>query len=285
MPLDARVEAEKLRQMYKGSQTQGYLKVLLLGESKTGKTSLALTCPRPVHIDSFDPGGTKGLVDLIERGDIIADTQYELEDPLAPTAITKWEWNFKQRLSGKYFESIGTYILDSSTTWADAIMNAIMAKGGMPGEAPRRNHDYVPQKTYIRNGIRQMQNLPCHVIVTGHLRPEYEERVVNKEVIRRLVGYKYMTTGQGDVLIPLLFDEHWITLTRDVPPTDTNRSGLEYCILTSRWQYHEAGTRIGRGRFEQFEKADFKALLKKAGWADSARDKEPLFEGGAKKSK
>ena len=267
--LDARIEAEKLRTKYTNDPRQNSFRVLVTGESGTGKTHLLRTARKPVHVDSFDPGGTLVLRDLIAKGDIVADTIYETEDRTDPSMFREWCRNFEQRVRSKYFESISTYALDSSTLWADAIMSHGMGKDKRAGEAPNFYKDYNPQKVAIQNWMHRILALPCDVVITGHLEGEYDDKVIGEDVRRDLQRYRYMTTGKGAIIIPLLFDEQWTTMVKEGP------EGIQYQILTSPWKYYRGKTRIGRGVFKQFEVADIKALLKKAGW--STNDKAKLY--------
>lgn len=258
--LDARIEAERLRTRYTNDPRQHSFRVLVTGESGSGKTHLLRTARRPVHIDSFDPGGTLVLRDLIERGHVVADTIYESEDRTEPMMFREWARTFEQRVRSKYFESFGTYCLDSSTMWADAIMNWVLLEAKRSGQAPKFTHDYVPQKIQIQNWLKRVLALPCDVIVTGHLEGDYESRIIEGEEVRVLTKYKYMTTGKGSIIVPLLFDEQWTTVATE------KGSGTQYQLLTSKHGLYQAKTRIGRGVFGTFEVADIKALLKKAGW-------------------
>lgn len=267
--LDARIEAEKLRTKYANNPRQNSFRVLVTGESGTGKTHLLRTARKPVHVDSFDPGGTLVLRDLITLGDVIADTEYETEDRTQPTMFREWCRTFESRVRSKYFESIATYALDSSTLWADAIISWIQGKDKRAGEAPNFYRDYNPQKIEIQNWMHRILALPCDIVVTGHLEGEYDDKVVGEDVRRDLQRYRYMTTGKGAIIIPLMFDEQWTTVVKQTS------EGAQYQILTSHWGYYRGRTRIGRGKFAQFEKPDVKALLKKAGW--STADKPKLF--------
>ncbi len=270
--LDARIEAERLRTRYASDPRQQSFRVLVTGESGTGKTHLFRTARRPVHVDSFDPGGTLVLRDLIERGHIVADTIYETEDRTDPTMFREWARNFEHRSKNKYFESFGTYCLDSSTMWAEAIMNWVLKEAQITGKAPRWAHDYVPQKVEIQNWMRRILTLPCDVVVTGHLESIYEAVILHRgtkeeETVQVLTGYKYMTTGKGAIIIPLLFDEQWTTFAEE------KGMGTEYRMITAKWKLYRARTRIGRGVFETFEKPDIKVLLKKAGWPTNDKEK------------
>ena len=74
--LKVKERAMKARQMYADSASQ-FSNFLIYGDFGTGKTQILSTCPKPVFIDSFDPGGTKtaALQPLIDKGDVIVDTR------------------------------------------------------------------------------------------------------------------------------------------------------------------------------------------------------------------
>jgi hypothetical protein len=73
------------------------------------------------------------------------------------------------------------------------------------------------------------------------------------------VKLRFLTTGKGVVTIPLLFDEIYVTTTKE------SSSGVTYQLLTARTGTYLAATRIGRNKFEAYETPNLTALLKKAG--------------------
>lgn len=253
---------KEIRGFYDSDERQNSFNLLLCGDSGTGKTFLASTARKPVHIDSFDSGGCKHLRPWIERGEILVDTRFENDDPFNPKAFKLWIQEMEKKEKADYFSSIGTFVLDSATSWADAIMNSVLKQAGIPGQAPRFTHDYHPQKVLITNWIKRMLKYPCDFILTGHLDS-------SKDEVSGKVSYRFMTTGKGEVTIPLLFDEIWVTDTKETS------KGVEYRILTKRSGPYVARTRIGREVFETYESPDIKKMLKKAGL--NVEDK-PLFK-------
>ena len=262
MPLDARLENERLRKLYLEDENRDKYNLLLLGEKGTGKTYIANTVRKPVFVDSFDPDGTLTVREMKKKGDLLAETKYEHEDPLKPTAYAQWVKDFEEKEKANYFANFGTYMLDSSTIWAEAIMNFILSKDGRAGTAPLFTKDYVPQKVMIHNALKRVLNLPCDVIVTGHVEPM-------KDDLLGSVEYRYMTTGKGTVIIPLMFTEVWIA--------DTNQSskGVEYRIVTQRTGKYMASSRLSAGKLDTYETPDIKAILKKCGV--DIKDKPGLF--------
>jgi hypothetical protein len=253
MSLDIKTEVAEIRKRYSEDPRQKSFNVLVLGEMGSGKTFLLRTVRFPCHIDSFDPGGTKCLRDEIAAGKIIADTRFESEDRMHPSMFQLWKTEFEKRRQGGYFDQIATYCIDSSSTWAEAIMNRILQKAQIAGEAPRWAHDYVPQKIEIQNRLRVCLDLPCDFFLTGHLE-QYEDQEDQR------IRYRYMTTGKGTIIIPTLFDEVYVM--------DPKRSsaGVEYRILTKNTGTHTARSRLAKGgMLDIYEEANIKKLLKKAG--------------------
>ena len=252
MPLDIKTEISKIKEFYKNDVKQNSFNLLLLGESGSGKTFLSRTARKPVHIDSFDIGGTKCVEKWIDKGEIYADTQWESEDPLKPSEFKKWKKEFEYRLTGGYFNYFGTYWLSSGTSWSDAVMNYVLAKAGLAGEAPRFTKDYTPQKVMIRNYITKMLSLPCDFVFEGHLKLVEDP---DKGTV-----FRFMTTGQGMVTIPLLFDEIYVT-----SPKETS-NGIEYRLLTKSTGTYLARSRLSAdGLLDTYEKPDIKHILKKVG--------------------
>jgi hypothetical protein len=253
MPIDAKVEAEKLRKMYKEDPRQSLASILMTAESGKGKTYSLRTAPFPVHIDSFDPRGTKCVRDLIEKGDIVADTRYENDDPMEPHAFNLWKKEFEARRVGKYFNSISTYVLDSASTFTEAVMNQIQKDRKAPGTVPLWEKDYHPQKVKLRKWISKCVNLPCHFVLTGHLEPQ-------KDKEGNIIGRRFLMTGKGAITIPLLFDEIWVLDNKE-----TSR-GLEYFITLQSTGMLLARSRLaGTGKLDKIEPTNLRSIFKKAG--------------------
>jgi hypothetical protein len=232
---------------------QDSFNLLLLGEMGGGKTFILRTARFPVHLDSFDPGGSKGLRKWIKEGKIIVDSRWESESRLAPWAFDEWLEVMEHRQRIGYFKHIGTYALDSSTMWAEAAMNKILLAASRPGTSPRFTKDYEPQKNLMRNSIKEILDLPCDFIMTGHLEQF-------NDVAEGTVRYRYMTTGKGAIIIPTQFDEIWVCA-----PTEGS-GGVKYRVLTQSTGTHTCRSRLAElGLLEQYEEPDIKAILKKVG--------------------
>jgi AAA domain len=261
MPLNAKIDAERLRNLY--MDTKETVSILLTGESGHGKTYLAKTAPFPVLMDSFDPGGTLSVRDEIHKGNIIP-TNFESEDPYDPEVFLRWERTFNERVKDNYFASFACYWLDSATWWIDCILAAILKKAGRPGQAPKWQSDWYPNKIILQNYIRKCQNLPCHFILTAHLLPQKDQE-------GNILCWRPNFSGQAQVVVPTMFDEIWLMDRKE------KSSGFDYTIRTQASGMYNARSRLaGAAHIEKVEPANLRAILKKAGV--NSMDKPRLLE-------
>lgn len=249
---EIKAEAQKMAEAYKNDPKQKSFNALILGELGTGKTFIARTARKPVHIDSFDPGGSKCLRDSIAKGEIIVDARYESEDRLKPSMYQIWKTEFDRRRKMGYFERIGTYMIDSSTSWAEAIMNRVLQIAEREGKAPRFTKDYTPQKIEIFNMLSWCLDLPCDFILTGHLE-QFEDAETST------IRYRYMTTGKGAIIIPTKFDEIYIMVAKEAS------DGVKYRLLTKNTGTYTARSRLAKeGLLDTYEEPNIKKILEKA---------------------
>jgi hypothetical protein len=254
MALDIKKEFADIKAMYDAQPRNKTFNALIYGGFGVGKTNILRTCRKPVLVHSFDPGGTKTVRDEIEKGSIIADTRFENEDPFHPTVFKMWDDEYHRLKKGGVFDGIGTYVLDSATTWASAAMNVVLDKGKRAGSQPFQQ-DYLPAMTLIENAVKDMTTLPCDVILIAH------EDVDKDEASGKMfVGPLFV--GKLKYRIPILFDEIYYATTKETS------QGVSYYLLTRTTGLYRARTRLGKGGiFDTYEVQDIKALLKKAGYS------------------
>lgn len=266
MSLEAKVALDAIRTRYAADAAQKTLNLLLIGESGVGKTVLVASTARPpVLIDSFDPGGTKGLSEEISSGRVIVDTQFEGENPLRPSVFKEWQKEFQRRFTVGVFNEIGTYCIDSATFLAAAIMNARLAgsKSEVLSPAPKTD-DYQIVAHTMATLVHDCTHLPCDFILTGHIQKRTNEETGKFHYV--IKGYPSIT-GQ----LPAYFDECYVMTCEDAGATKTKRQ-----LVTGRSGLYECRTRIGRGKFDLREPPDLTALIKKAGLPNIVPKKEAL---------
>lgn len=259
--LDVKASFSQIRQTYENDPKLGTFNALICGEVGTGKTHIFKTCRKPVLIHMFDPGGEKTLKDEIDNGEVLVE-KFAPDDPFKPWAFVQWVQRIRAEMRDGLFDHVGTFGLDSSTMWAESILNYFVAKRGAGGKTPDGKQDYMPQKTEIRNWLSTLLGLPCDVIVTGHLEP-------NKDEVSGKTTYRYATTGKGTFLIPALFDEVYVALAEDTA------KGVNYKLQTAGADRYAARSRLAQtGNIERYTAPDIKDILAKAGYPT---DDKPLF--------
>lgn len=249
---------DKTRQLYVDDPRSDSFNCLIYGRMGTGKTRIIKTCRKPVLVHSFDPGGCKTIDDEARdpRSGIVVNPAFEVEDALNPTAYDLWVEEFKMLANSGVFDELGTYVIDSATSWSEALMNAHLKTGGRAGGIPQQR-DYLITMSKIRDLLKMFTGLPCDCLLTGHVDSD-------KDDAHGRMFATVQLTGKLKVKIPLLFDEVYCAMTEE-----TSR-GVEHFLLTQPDGIFEARTRLGReGRFDVREKPDIKYLLKKAGYDPS----------------
>lgn len=273
MPYDPMKELKRVTNYYDQDPLQKRFSAIVTGETNAGKTYLLRSARFPIHIDSFDPGGTKCLTDLIRseknpNGQIVADTSWETEDPFSPKAFAEWKKVTNIRLNVGYFNMFGTYCLDSLTMFAKAVMNYQLASDDRAGEVPRFNWDYNPQKNEIENFIRKLMNLSCDFIIMGHLQEIEKLLAIDpKTGIKRTdIKYRLYITGQSVITIPLLFDELYTIIGKGNPPK-------REMLIDSLGTYIARSRLKQNGKLDASEEPNIRKILKKAGFASEDKPK------------
>jgi hypothetical protein len=246
---------EAMCKEYEEKPKDNKVSFLIIGDSGIGKTTLLETLPRPILIDSFDPGGTKGLKD---SKDIII-RRWENESALNPSSYTEWEKQITKDIENNVFEHVASYALDSATTFFNAMLNQIVViegrkpidKEGVFIPAPAIQDYGVLLRTAVHI-IKFLQQVPCHFVLTAHVSLREDE-------VTKAMYASPSLIGQTVVQVPLLFDEIYYMLNKR-----TSAGELRY-LLTSTEGKYKARTRIGRGKFEVNEQPNLTNLLIKAG--------------------
>ncbi len=237
--------------------------IIVIGHSGVGKTHLLRTCPQPVYVDSFDKGGSRGVLsDMIDQGRIAVDDRWEIDDGLNPTAFKGWDDNFTRLMRSNFFDSIGTYAVDSMTSLSDAIMRKVLKDAGRANKKPDFYEDYPAHHRIIRDAIMMIWSLPCYTILTGHI--DVMQDSITGGIISSL-----MLPGKSAAKVPIHADEVYILEVKET------KEGLERTLLTHNTGKLRARTRMGSRKFDIREPANIRALIKKAGF--NADDK-PLIK-------
>jgi len=258
--LDIKKRLADIDEMYASTNLLETFNAMIIGTKGCGKTTTWATARKPIIAAIFDPGGAKSIRDEINKGGIHI-MSYEGETWKKPKEYAQWEVDYMKLETDGVFNEIGTYVIDSASTWIHAMMNCIVSKQMTERDKKRPNFlpaigDYNVALYTMIDIVKRIGNQPCDFILTGHMVKEVDQ--VTGGFVTTLKAFPSM-----QIDMPLLFDEFYIMA--DSGKTDDRGGTINY-LLTGKKGIREASTRIGAGgKFDLYEKPDIKNLLKKAG--------------------
>jgi len=143
---------------------QKRLKVLVYGDSGTGKTHFALTFPKPAVID------TEQGTDLFSgRKDIAPFHVIRTKDYKEVMAAVDWI----EADGGKTYE---TLIIDPMTVLYQVLQEAASQSGGTSRDGGLTYRHWGIIKRMINALYTRLVNLPVHVVVTARQKADYEQK-------------------------------------------------------------------------------------------------------------
>lgn len=211
-----------LRDIYSKKAENKKAKILLYGEWGTFKSTIATTAPRPILYHGFDPGGEKikHLQDGHNDGSIIMDTQWQsrvLGD--SEDVFSKWNIEYNSLKKDKVFEDVGTFVIDSLTTFQRLVVDASIGSNvkntqiskKMPIKVPQMR-DYGVQDSAMEFAMSDVLDLPCHVIIIAHA--EIDEQTDDKGNIIKMAHRPLIIGKKLRGKLPIMFDEIWVSRVR-----------------------------------------------------------------------
>lgn len=149
--------------------------------------------------------------------------RFDDDDIYSPHAFRGWEKHFLELRNSGFFNHVGTYVLDSVTTWSEALMIEVLHSTGKTPNSTRlvldhrssqkggsvadpaipELRDYLVQMKTMIQLLGLMTSLPCDFVSIAHI------QTTKDEVSGRLETGP-MVTGKLSQHLPLLFDEVYV---------------------------------------------------------------------------
>ncbi len=233
--------------------------LLLYGPAGSGKTHLCTTGRGPFLFHMFDPGGAKipPIQKGFREGEIMVEefTRNIMDIPDPKRAGRKllgyehWVQQFESKVASGFFNNIGTFVMDSATTWIQRMMYAITTNRKREDHLPAIQ-DYLLATTLVLDFLTIATDLPCDFILTSHITIDKDE--VSGRIHTTLNVFKGLK-----VSMPILFDDMYVT------QAISKAEGVEYKVLTRPKGDFDAKSRLGAGVLNIYEEADLTAIIKK----------------------
>lgn len=188
-----------------------FIKVLVYGDSGTGKTCLAASFPYPIEIWDFDgKANSAGYFyrndkERLENIEVKSYNRFPKE-----TKIAEWEKRSREvellARDGKL--PFKTLVIDSVTTFTDAILDDYMYRSQLGIKRARAGQpsmeDYGLLSRHIKQVTTGLMGLQCNVVFVGHVTTEKDE---NTGILRKTV----MMPGKFAEKFPIYFEEVYVS--------------------------------------------------------------------------
>lgn len=188
-------------------------KILLLGNTGSGKTTQFLTLPGKKFLYIFDPNALLSIRghDIEYEQFLPTDMSFDIKSldkdvkgdavmgRKSSEVFVAFEKDYEAKKKSGFFNDFDVIGIDSATTLLDLIMDRMLTINGRPNQFPRQD-DYGPQMITFTNIMRELTGLGKIVMLTGHLKTDKDE------LTQRIVQLP-LFTGQLREKIPLLFSD------------------------------------------------------------------------------
>ena len=190
-------------------------RILLLGNTGSGKTTQILTLPGRRYVHIFDQNALLSL----QGYDLDYDEYMPDTIGMAATSMTKgkgdkalstssesyrrFETEFNERLQNGFFNQYDWICFDGATTLLDLAMDRVLTINGRFGTWPHQD-DHGPVMIAFTNICRNLTAIGKSVLMTGHLETRQDQ-------VTQRIETRPMMTGRLVVKIPLLFSDIFTT--------------------------------------------------------------------------
>lgn len=186
-------------------------RILMLGNTGSGKTTQILTLPGKKYVHIFDQNALLSLrgydVDYDEYmpdpiGMAVSSMAKGKADPQgikSSQSYVRFEQEFNARLQNGFFDQYEWICFDGATTLLDLIMDRVLTINGRFGTWPHQD-DHGPVMIAFTNICRNLTALGKGVYMTGHLETRQDQ-------VTQKIETRPMMTGRLVVKIPLLFSD------------------------------------------------------------------------------
>lgn len=206
------------------------IKLLLYGDSGTGKTVFACGWPGPVHVLDFDTKISSAASYYAGQPQLEQIT-YENYGPVDDKGTAAMKCNADLLALKKSGKLPRTIVLDSMTTFSDEIMRYLMRinpgikRMDTKGAATPAMQDYQVARLFFKQFLTELINWPCNLVVTAHVQVDKDE--LTGEILRTP-----MLAGKLSRELPIYFSEVHRSFVREGKYWAQTKSDARYQCRT-----------------------------------------------------
>ena len=207
-----------------------HIKLLLFGDSGSGKTCFASGWPGPIHYADFD-GKVNSAAAFLAGDPKLNEISYENYAPTDNVGSAGAKFNADMGKMRKEGKLPATLVLDSLTTFSDEMMRYLMKlnpgikRMDTKGAATPAMQDYQVARLFFKQVLGELLNLPCNLVVTAHIQMDKDE--VTGEILRTP-----MLAGKLSRELPIIFPEVYRSYVKDGKYMAQTKSDSKYQCRT-----------------------------------------------------
>lgn len=202
-----------------------FVKMVVYGENRTGKTTLACQFPKPLLLVAFEPNKTGGAKSVKKFPGVSYIKLTESGPAVQLAKEVRDQGGFK------------TVVLDSATSLQDVVLREIMNLSELPemlswGTVSRDQYRERSERT--REVLRPFLNLDCHVVITAKQKDHNPQDKDRPTIIRGMALESFFAADLGgqtagwlndacDYICQLSIQKEIVERTAQVPSSDPKK--------------------------------------------------------------
>lgn len=209
---------------------QENIKLLLFGDSGSGKTVFSTGWPGPIHVLDFD-NKISSAAAFWQGQAQLNEITYENYGPVDSRGTSAERCNAAVGQMKKDGKLPRTLVLDSLTTFSDEVMRYLMRlnpgikRFETKGAQVAAQQDYQVARLFFKQVLTELINLPCNIVVTAHIQIDKDE--TTGEIFRTP-----MLAGKLSRELPIYFSEVYRSYAKDGKYWAQTKSDARYQCRT-----------------------------------------------------
>lgn len=166
-----------------------FIKIVIYGQNRVGKTTLACKFPKPLLLVAFEPNKTGGAASVVKSPDT------KLIRINRDNGGTKKALEIADAINSREVSPYKTVVIDSATSYQDLVLQELLNLDAVPeqlnwGLVNRDQYRERSEKT--RECLRPFLNLNCHVVVNAkekdHNPPNNDPKIVRSFTLESFIA-------------------------------------------------------------------------------------------------
>lgn len=174
-----------------------WLQIVIYGQNRVGKTTLACQFPKPLLLLAMEPNRTGGAMSVRKIPGVDFHRLSSKDQIVRMAAALKGGNAESKCMPGKAYQTV---VLDSATSLQDIVLKKILGLTEMPEMLSWGSvslQQYRERSEQTRECLRPFLNLPMHVVILGKEKDHNPPDKDKPEMLRGFTPESYIATDLG----------------------------------------------------------------------------------------